>query len=215
MGLGIGMFVVVWALMMAAMMLPSVTPFASFYIRTFTDKRILRLLALAMGYLLVWSLAAIPAYALAWLADRAIARHPAVSIAMAVMIFGACGIYQLTPLKDRCLARCRSPLGFVVGLNACGGRIKDLRAGVYHGGFCVACCWGLMALLVAFGLMNVIAMIVLATIVLVEKTGPSGRRFSQGLGITSLLLAIVVIFQPHLAPGLQPTGSERPMEHMS
>jgi predicted metal-binding membrane protein len=72
-----------------------------------------------------------------------------------------------------------------------------------------------MALLVAFGLMNLAAMIVLASIVLAEKTGPSARRFSQALGIAALLLAVVVIFQPHLAPGLQPVGSAGQMGHMS
>lgn len=70
MGLEIGSFVAVWALMMTAMMLPSVTPFASLYTRTVTDNRGLRLLGLALGYLAVWALAALPAYGLAWLADR-------------------------------------------------------------------------------------------------------------------------------------------------
>ena len=207
MGLGIGTFVAVWTLMMAAMMLPSVTPFASFYARTLSDNRTTRLLGLAIGYLLVWSVASIPAYGLAWLADRAIAGHPGVCVALAAIIFGACGIYQLTPLKDRCLARCRSPLGFILKFGSYKGRTRDLRVGLHHGGLCLACCWGLMALLVAFGLMNLIAMVVLTAVVLVEKTGPSGRRFSRALGIASLVLAVVVIFQPHLAPGLQPAGS--------
>jgi predicted metal-binding membrane protein len=215
MGLGIETFAAVWALMMAAMMLPSVTPFASFYTRTFTDRRGTRLLTLAVGYLLIWSLAALPAYGLAWLADRSIGGHPAVSTALAVLIFAACGIYQLTSLKDRCLARCRSPLGFVLQLGSYTGRTRDLRVGLYHGAFCLACCWALMGLLVAFGLMNLTAMVVLAGIVLVEKTGPSGRRFSQVLGIAALLLAVAVIFQPHLAPGLQPVASTGQMGHMS
>jgi predicted metal-binding membrane protein len=64
-----------------------------------------------------------------------------------------------------------------------------------------------MGLLVAFGLMNLTAMIVLAGIVLVEKTGPTGRRLSHALGIAALLLAVVVIFEPQLAPGLQPVRS--------
>jgi len=215
MGLGIGTFVAVWALMMAAMMLPSIAPFASLYTRTFTDRRGRRLSALALGYLLVWTLAAVPAFALAWIADRTLGGHPAAATVLAVIIFAACGVYQLTPLKDRCLARCRSPLGFALHFGSYRGRTRDLRAGLYHGGFCLACCWALMALLVAFGLMNLTAMIVLAGIVLVEKTGPSGRRFSQALGIGALVLAVVVIFQPHLAPGLQPVGSAGQMGHMS
>jgi len=202
MGLGIGSFVAIWALMMAAMMLPSVTPFASLYTRSFTDNRGFRLAALASGYLLVWSVAALPTYGLAWLADRVVGGHPSGATALAVVIFAACGVYQLTPLKDRCLARCRSPLGFVLKFGSYRGRSRDLRVGLYHGAFCLACCWGLMVLLVAFGLMNLAAMVVLAAVVLVEKTSSWGSRFSRALGVVALVLAVIVIFQPGLAPGL-------------
>lgn len=212
MGIGIGAFVAIWALMMAAMMLPSVTPFAALYTRSFNDNRGLRLTALATGYLLVWSLAAIPAYGLAWFADRLIAGHPPDATALAVAIFVACGIYQLTPVKDRCLAHCRSPLGFVLKFGSYRGRYRDLRVGLNHGVFCLACCWGLMALLVAFGLMNLAAMIVLSAIVLIEKTWPWGANFSRALGVVALVLAILVIFLPGLAPGLQ--ASTPAMGHM-
>jgi predicted metal-binding membrane protein len=110
-------------------------------------------------------------------------------------------------LKDRCLARCRSPLGFVLKLGAYQGRTRDLRVGLYHGAFCLACCWALMALLVAFGLMNVIAMVVLAGSVLVEKTWVWGPRFSRLLGVAALGLAFAVIFVPGLAPGLHQVPS--------
>lgn len=203
MGLGAGSFIAVWALMMAAMMLPSVAPFASLYLRTFRDSRSLRLAAFASGYLIVWTLAAIPAYGLAWVAGRLAGMHPAAATALAVSIFAACGVYQLTPLKDRCLARCRSPLGFVLKLGGYRGRTRDLRVGMYHGAFCLACCWALMALLVAFGLMNVVAMVVLAAAVLAEKTWAWGPRFSRVLGVAALILAIAVVFEPALAPGLQ------------
>jgi predicted metal-binding membrane protein len=206
MGLGAGSFAAVWALMMAAMMLPSAAPFASLYSRTFTDGRSSRLGAFASGYLIVWTLAALPAYGLAWLAGRLAGGHPAAATAAAVAIFAACGAYQLTPVKDRCLARCRSPLGFMLKLGAYRGRTRDLRAGLYHGTFCLACCWALMALLVAFGLMNVIAMVVLAGAVLTEKTWARGARFSRALGIAALALAVAVIFEPGLAPGLHYTA---------
>jgi predicted metal-binding membrane protein len=214
MGLGIGAFVAVWVLMMAAMMLPSVTPFASLYIRSCTDWHGLRLTALAFGYLLVWSCAAFPAFGLAWLADWLLATHPAGATALAVGIFVACGIYQLTALKNQCLARCRSPLGFLVKFGSYRGRSRDLRVGLYHGRFCLACCWGLMALLVAFGLMNLAAMTVLAALVLVEKTSPWGVRCSRVLGVTALVLAVLVIFEPGLAPGLRATTPAGTMGHM-
>jgi predicted metal-binding membrane protein len=202
MGLGIGAFAGVWALMMAAMMLPSVTPFASLYSRTVRDRRGWRLAAFACGYLIVWVLAAVPAYGLALLAGRLVDGHPAAARVLAVAIFAACGVYQLTPVKDRCLARCRSPLGFVLKLGAYRGRTRDLRVGLYHGAFCLACCWALMAVLVAFGLMNVIVMVVLAGAVLVEKTWAWGPRFSRVLGVAALVLAVAVVFEPGLAPGL-------------
>jgi predicted metal-binding membrane protein len=213
MGLGIGAFVAVWALMMAAMMLPSATPFASLYTRSFTDKRGLRLTALASGYLLVWTFAAIPAFGLAWLAGRLLGNHPAGATALAVGIFVACGIYQLTPMKDRCLARCRSPLGFVLKFGSYRGWSRELRVGLYHGGFCLACCWALMALLIAFGLMNLGAMIALSAFVLVEKTTSWGIRFGRALGVAALILAVLVIFEPALAPGLHSTPSPM-MGHM-
>jgi predicted metal-binding membrane protein len=202
MGLGIGSFIAVWTLMMSAMMLPSVTPFASLYVRTLGDSRGLRLAGFASGYLIVWALAALPAYGLAWLAGRLASVHPAAATVLAAAIFTACGVYQLTPLKDRCLARCRSPLGFVLRLGGYRGRTRDLRAGLYHGAFCLGCCWALMALLVAFGLMNLIAMVVLAVAVLIEKAWARGPLFARGLGIAALVLAIVVVFEPGLAPGL-------------
>jgi predicted metal-binding membrane protein len=214
MGLGVGSFVAVWALMMAAMMLPSVTPFASLYTRTFGDDRGWRLAGFASGYLVVWIAAALPAYGLAWLAGRLAGVRPAAATVLAVAIFAACGGYQLTSLKDRCLARCRSPLGFVLKLGAYQGRTRDLRVGLYHGAFCLACCWALMALLVAFGLMNVIAMVVLAGAVLAEKTWARGAGFSRALGIAALALAIAVIFEPGLAPGLHYTAGTGGMEGM-
>jgi predicted metal-binding membrane protein len=201
MGLGAGSFAAVWALMMAAMMLPSAASFASLYSRTVTDGRGARLGAFASGYLIVWTLAALPAYGLAWLAGRLAGGHPAAATAAT---FAACGAYQLTPVKDRCLARCRSPLGFMLKLGAYRGPTRDLRAGLYHGTFCLACCWALMAVLVAFGLMNVIAMVVLAGAVLAEKTWARGARFSRTLGIAALALAVV--FEPGLAPGLHYTA---------
>ncbi len=205
MGLGAGSFAAVWAMMMAAMMLPSVAPFASLYSRTVTGRRGARLGVFASGYLIVWTLAALPAYGLARLADRLAGTHPAAATVLAAAIFATCGAYQLTQVKDRCLARCRSPLGFMLTLGD-RGRTRDLRAGLYHGTSCLACCWALMALLVAFGLMNVIAMLVLAGAVLTEKTWAWGAGFSRALGVAALALAISVLFLPGLAPGLQHTA---------
>ena len=156
MGLALGAFVAVWALMMTAMMLPTIAPFTALYTRTLTDHRARRIIELSCGYLLVWTLAAVPAFVLAWAATEVVGAHPTAGKVLAAAIFAACGIYQLTPLKDRCLARCRSPLGFVMKYGSYQGRLRDMRVGMSHGAFCLACCWSLMAVLIAVGLMNLV-----------------------------------------------------------
>jgi len=202
MGLAFGSFLAVWTLMMTAMMLPSVAPFASLYTRTFREHRAVRLTVFASGYLVVWAAAALPAYGLAAVADGFVDDNQTAATALAAVIFLACGVYQLTPFKDRCLAHCRSPLGFTLKYAAYRGRTRDLRVGMHHGAFCLGCCWALMALLVVFGLMNVLAMIVLAAVVLVEKTSAWGMQFGRALGVVALVLAVLVIFLPGIAPGL-------------
>ena len=202
MGLSFGGFVVVWALMMVAMMLPTVAPFAALYTRTVTGHRVRRIGALAGGYLLVWTLAAVPAYALSWLAGELAGSRPTAARVAAVGVFAACGVYQLTPIKERCLARCRSPLGFLFAYSGRPGRFRDLRVGVSHGGFCLACCWALMVVLIAVGLMNPLAMVVLSAVVLAEKTWRWGRPLSLAVGVLALALAVGVGFRPGLAPGL-------------
>ena len=203
MGLAFAAFVGLWALMMTAMMLPTIAPFAALYTRTLTDHRARRITELACGYLLVWTLAALPAFGLAWLAGLS-DSHPAAATTMAVVIFALAGLYQLTPLKDRCLARCRSPLGFILGYGSYHGRLRDLRVGMSHGAFCLGCCWALMLVLVAVGLMNLVAMVVLAAVVLAEKTWSWGPRLARVVGVVALVLAVVVIFRPSLAGGLHP-----------
>ncbi|MFI5100258.1 MAG: DUF2182 domain-containing protein, partial [Actinomycetes bacterium] len=95
MGLAFGAFVALWALMMTAMMLPTIAPFAALYTRTLTDHRARRIAELSCGYLVVWTLAAVPAFALAWVADGIVGSRPTAAKVLAVAIFAACGIYQL------------------------------------------------------------------------------------------------------------------------
>jgi predicted metal-binding membrane protein len=216
MGLSLGAFVVAWAVMMAAMMLPTVTPFAGLYTRTFVDHRSRRTAELAAGYLLVWTLAALPAYALAWLAGELAAGHPAAARVMAVAVFAVCGGYQLTRLKERCLVNCRSPLGMVFRYGSVQGRFRDLRIGTAHGAYCLGCCWALMVVLLAVGLMNLVAMVGLTAVVLLEKTWSRGRTLARAVGVAALVLAVVVAFRPSLAAGIYqaPAGGGMPMSGM-
>jgi predicted metal-binding membrane protein len=207
MGLDVVAFVGVWTLMMAAMMLPGVTPFASLYTRTLTEHRGRRMVAFVSGYLLVWAMIGLPAFGLAWVADRLVTDHAPAATMLAALVFVSCGVYQLTPLKDRCLALCRSPLGFTVKYGAYRGRGRDVRAGVFHGAFCAGCCWALMLVLLAFGLMNVAAMVAVAAVVVIEKAWRRGTGFARVVGVAALVLAAIVIVDPAIVPGLHSTRS--------
>jgi len=202
MGLGLLVFVPMWTLMMAAMMLPSVTPVATLYARTVQANRAARIAGLVAGYLLAWAAAGLPAYGLAWLAGWLAGGHPDGAHFAAVAVFAVCGAYQLSPLKDRCLAHCRSPLGLLLHYGSYRGRSRDLRAGVHHGGYCLGCCWALMVILIAVGVMNVAAMIGLAALVLIEKTWSRGQVAGRLAGVAALALAVAIIWFPWLAPGL-------------
>ena len=202
MGLGLVAFVPVWTLMMAAMMLPSVTPVATLYARTIPRRRVARTAGLVAGYLGVWAAAGLPAFGLAWLAGWLVGRHPDAAHIAAVAVFAVCGAYQLSRLKDRCLAHCRSPLGLLLHYGSYRGRSRDLRVGVHHGGYCLGCCWALMVILVAVGVMNVAAMVGLAALVLIEKAWSWGPAAGRLAGTAALALAVATIWLPWLAPGL-------------
>jgi predicted metal-binding membrane protein len=202
MGLGLAVFVPMWTLMMAAMMLPSVTPVATLYARTVQGNRTARIVGLVAGYLGVWAAFGLPAYGLAWIAGWLAGRHPGAAHVAAVVVFAAAGAYQLTSLKDRCLAHCRSPLALLLHYGSYRGRLRDLRVGAHHGGFCLGCCWALMVILVAVGVMNVAAMVGLAALILIEKTWRWGAVAGRVAGAAALALAVAIIWFPWLAPGL-------------
>jgi predicted metal-binding membrane protein len=203
MGLGLAAFVGMWALMMAAMMLPSV---ASMYQRSVRSYRSLRLAGFTSGYLLAWAGAGIPAYLLTALVARLVSDHPARATAAAVAVFAGCGVYQLTPLKSRCLRHCRSPLSLLLHYGGYRGRLRDVRAGAHHGAYCLGCCWSLMALFVVLGVMNLAAMVALAVVVLVEKLWAHGEVLARAVGVAALALAVAAIWLPALAPGLHATN---------
>jgi len=155
-----------------------------------------------VGYLAVWAVAGLPAYGLAWLTGWLTGRHPGAAHVLAVAVFAACGVYQLSRLKDRCLAHCRSPLALLLHYGSYRGRSRDLRAGAHNGGYCLGCCWGLMVILIAVGVMNIAAMVGLAAVVLIEKAWRWGPAAGRLAGTAALALAVAVIWFPWLAPGL-------------
>ena len=114
--LDLAAFLAVWTLMMTAMMLPATAPVAALYSRTINAHRAPRMAVFTVAYLIVWAAAGLPAYALAVPSASAGSRTPPSrgGDTVAAAVFAVCGVYQLTPLKDRCLARCRSPIGLML-----------------------------------------------------------------------------------------------------
>jgi len=201
-GLGLVTFVGVWTLMMAAMMLPSVAPVAVLYERSVTDNRILRLAMFAAGYIVVWGLAGLPAFAIAALVFSVAMDHQEAGRYMAAGIFLVLGLYQVSPLKDRCLSHCRSPFSLLMHYANFHGPLRDLRAGTHHALYCLGCCWALMLVLVVAGIMNLLVMVVLAAVILIEKYWSRGPAFSRVVAAAAVVLAVAAIWVPALSPGL-------------
>jgi predicted metal-binding membrane protein len=204
-------FVALWVLMMAAVMLPSVAPTVGLYLHTVRARstgrtRAIRSAGLVAGYLLVWAAFGVLAFAAARAGSHLAARAPQTAAWVGAVLLAGAGTYQLTPLKDRCLRHCRSPLGFLVHVGGYRGRFRDLRVGLYHGAYCVGCCWGLMLVLVIVGVMNLAWMAALAAVVFLEKTWRHGKAFSVVVGVALIVFACFVPWNHALIPGLHMTG---------
>jgi predicted metal-binding membrane protein len=207
MGLALLPFLGLWMIMMAAMMLPSVAPVAVLWTRLITGApagsgRLARMGGFLAGYLLAW--AAVGAVAFAALAGtgRLLTASPTAAKWLGVAIFAAAGIYQLTPWKDWCLRRCRSPIGALMYYLGFKGRSRDLRVGLHHGATCAGCCWGLMIVLIAVGVMNVAVMAALAVVIFAEKLWRRGRPFGRAVGVLLIATGVLAIWFPWLLPGL-------------
>ncbi len=198
-------FLLAWTVMMAAMMLPSVAPVASLYARSISGPRALRLTVFTGGYLIVWASAGVLAFALGAVVAGFANATPAAGTVAGVGAYLACALYQLSPLKYRCLKHCRSPLSLFLKYSSYRGGLRDLRVGLHHGAYCLGCCWSLMVVLLALGAMSLVPMVILAAIVLVEKLWSRGEDFSRLVGVASLALAVATIWIPDLAPGFRAT----------
>jgi predicted metal-binding membrane protein len=215
MGLALGGFIAVWTTMMAAMMLPAVAPVGSIYLRTIRLRtsgatRWARVAGLLAGYLGVWAVFGVAAYFAALGGGHLVDEAPAAGRWVAAAILLVAGVYQLTPVKEACLAHCRSPLGFLLHVGNYRGRSRDVRAGIYHGAYCVGCCWALFAVLVAVGVMNLAWMAGLAAIVFLEKTWRHGKTLGLAVGIALIVYACLIPAFPKLAPGLVESPSNGP-----
>jgi predicted metal-binding membrane protein len=196
---GGALFTLGWLLMIVAMMLPSSLPlvvlFAALVRRRRRPYRLVALLLL--GYVLVWT-----AFGLgAWVGDRGVhavvdavpwlASHPGVILGATLLI---AGLWQFSPLRDRCLDECRSPLGFVMNRwRGTSERREAIMLGMAHGAFCVGCCWSLMLVMFGVGIGSLVVMLIIGGVTALEKNLPSGRRLTHPVGGALILAALYVV----------------------
>ncbi len=190
-----------WAVMMVGMMLPSATPMLLLYgsvarrSATGPSEASRLIYAFAAGYLMVWALFSLGATAL----QRLLAKFLFVSSMMEATspVLGAtlllmAGVYQLTPIKQACLRTCQSPLGFLMSRWR-RGLAGAFRMGLEHGGLCVGCCWALMLLLFAGGVMNLAVIAALTALVAFEKLTPLGAPGSRISGVLLIAAALWMV----------------------
>ncbi|WP_448615741.1 DUF2182 domain-containing protein [Modestobacter sp. URMC 112] len=212
----LGGFLLVWVVMMAAMMFPSVAPTVALYARMTRKRSPVLPLVFTGGYLATWAGAGLLAFAI----GAAAAQLPGDPLGWAQggrwvtagTLLVAAG-YELTPLKDVCLRRCRSPLGLLLG-GWRDGWSGALRMGARNGAWCVGCCWALMASLFALGVMSVVWMALVAGLIAVEKTVPARRAATYGTAALLFVLGLWLLIAPDAIPGLTVPGAGPEMPGM-
>jgi predicted metal-binding membrane protein len=210
----LGWYVGVWVTMMAAMMLPSVAPMVLIYSRVSRERArrgraYVPTWIFVAGYLAAWTaygLAAYGVYRIVLAADPGFLAWDEQGAYVAGGAIVLAGLYQLTPLKARCLEHCRTPLHFIVH-DWRDGRLGTLRMGAAHGAYCVGCCWGLMLILFSLGVMSLLWMAVVAGVIFAEKTIPWGRLLTRPLAVAFVALGIWVMASPSSVPGLTEPAS--------
>ncbi|MEZ5341198.1 MAG: DUF2182 domain-containing protein [Acidimicrobiales bacterium] len=191
-----------WAVMMAAMMIPSATPMIQAYRKTLTSPTPTGVTSsltgslplFVVGYLLLWSgfgAAATAGQRLLHDATLVDAMGASTSRWVAGPVLIVAGVYQFTPLKEACLGTCRTPLGFLLS-EWRSGRSGAVLMGLHHGSLCLGCCWALMALLFVLGVMNLWWIALVASVVLIEKLTRSAA-LPKVLGATLIGWGVLVI----------------------
>jgi predicted metal-binding membrane protein len=184
------LMLVMWAVMMVAMMVPSAAPMILMFATVNRRRReqqspFVPTGVFLLGYLILWTGFSAVATLAQWGFHTAALLSPmmvSTSPILGAVLLLTAGIFQWTPLKHACLAHCRSPLGFLMTEWREGAR-GTLIMGLRHGGYCVVCCWLLMALLFVAGVMNLFWVAIIAALVLVEKVIPAGHWVSRVAGL--------------------------------
>jgi predicted metal-binding membrane protein len=211
----LGWFVGIWVVMMAAMMLPSVSPTVALYSRMTKQRSPVAPLVFVSGYLLTWTAAGLLAFGISEAGRRVLSDVLSWDRAgrwVAGGVLAVAAAYELTPLKTVCFRHCRSPLGFLLA-SWRPGLSGALRMGAKHGAWCVGCCWALMAALFALGVMSIVWMAFFAGLIAAEKTLPWGRAVMFGTAAILLTLGVLLVAVPDAIPGLTIPHRE-PMHQM-
>ena len=189
------MLFMMWMTMMLAMMTPTATSMIMMFATVNRQKKLNHqpyapTFIFLSGYLLAWAIFSIAATVFQWLLHQNGLMNPMMNnlnylLSGAILVIA--GIYQWTPLKDFCLSKCRSPLTFIL-TSWKDGEFGAFKMGFHHGIFCVGCCWALMAILFAVGVMNMLWVVLITIFVLLEKILP----FTSGAmrAVTGLMLVI-------------------------
>jgi predicted metal-binding membrane protein len=212
MGLRAPVFLAVWTIMMIAMMFPTAAPMILTFHQVQAGKRargetFVSTWIFVTAYLLVWAFAGVFAFSGAVGAETIAARFN-MSAATAARFSGAllivAGAYQLSPIKNICLVKCRTPMGFILTSWRDGYR-GAIRMGLEHGFFCLGCCWLLFLALFPLGIMNIAAMAVVTLLIFAEKTLPAGETLARAAGIALLLYGATALVFPQVLPTFMPS----------
>jgi predicted metal-binding membrane protein len=207
MGMGAVLFLSIWVVMMVAMMFPTAAPMILVFARVQRDKRqngraFVPTWVFVSAYLLMWTLFGVLAYVGATWAERVGQQVPWLMVNAARIggsLFVLAGLYQLSPLKRSCLAKCRTPLDFIFS-SWHDGYWGSFRMGLEHGVYCLGCCWLLFVIFFPLGMMNVAAMAVVTLLIFAEKSLPVGPRIAQLAALALIAYGVLVVVVPGVLP---------------
>lgn len=193
----LGMIYLMWVVMMIAMMVPAASPMITAFATINRRRRDagsahVGTAVFLLGYLIAWSLFSVAATGLHWAFESVGWLTPMMESAspmLSAVLFAAAGLYQWTPLKDVCLNRCRTPMGFVLA-EWRDGTLGAVVMGLRHGLFCIGCCAALMGLLFAVAVMDLRWVAAVAVLVTIEKLLPWPHLWRHLIGIGLLLAAV-------------------------
>lgn len=188
-----------WSVMMVGMMGPSAAPILLLFATSQARREargVPRLtLLFGVGYLTVWLGFSVGATLVHWALHQAMLLSSTMAVAsqrLAGALFIGAGVYQLTPLKHRCLQHCQSPVGFLMSHWREGPR-GAFQMGLRHGVYCLGCCWALMAVLFAVGVMNLAAVVILTIFILAERVGRGGAIISRLGGVAMIGVGVLLL----------------------